>query len=473
MQFATLAPTPRPGLPRKQPVQPVQPAAGPAMPAQPAEPAPTPEELFKVAELAIGKACIARRFADIAQAARAVLPHRAPGSPDQSVMRVLSQASAGVIEAPGESTLWVLQRLDGKLVAMIRLRDNGEVANATHANEARWTMQDDRLLLCAPHGQPTTAFTAAGRRDGRRVLVGLFMDGKTVHVLTEVDCAYSRLRSLDPELVGPFATLFAPAQMTAPTLPAQPAVLLAAPRTGSHLLLNLLNSSGRVFFDAELINPLHISMFGSDVTAEDAGALYTLRSNDMSHFLKIMLSRSHHSDGRLLDDVPVRGFKLFPQQSRGALDWALAEPSMRFVHLYRANLLAEFSSLLVAYAKGHWVGGPAALKHHRIPFQAERFLRFVEMKRRYLDYLRERLAQRGADVTEIEYSAFTRESVNQVLSFLLRAPSDADMNALGLERQLNERVIDRFDNPDDVRRCLAAIGHDAWAGVEAPSVDGL
>ena len=135
-------------------------------------------------------------------------------------------------------------------------------------------------------------------------------------------------------------------------------MLLAAPRTGSHLLLNLLNSSGRVFFDAELMNLVTISVFGENLKPEEAGALYALRANDPVSFLKVMLSRSHHTDARRLDDVAVRGFKLFPHQSHDAFDWVLGEPSMRVVHLYRENLLAEYSSLLVAYAEGHWVGGP-------------------------------------------------------------------------------------------------------------------
>jgi LPS sulfotransferase NodH len=468
MQFATLAPTPRPGAMRMRSAAATEPemaAAGPPA---------TPGQRLEAANERIRDACVARRFADAAQAARAALPHCEAGSVRESLMRLLAQARPGAVDAPGEDRLWMLQRLDGTMVALVRLRDNGEVANGAHANESRWTLRDGHLLLCAPNGQPTTAFTLGGRHQGRRVFAGLFMDSLTVHVLTEVDCAYSQLRSLDPELTGAFASLFAPDQLATPPLPAQPAVLLAAPRTGSHLLLNLLNSSGRVFFDAELLNPVQISMFGHNVRPEEAGALYSLRANDPVHFLKVMLARSHHSDGRLLDGVPVRGFKLFPQQSERALAWVLAEPAMRIVHLHRANLLAEFSSLLVAYAGGHWVGGPSTLKARRIAFDDQRFLRFVEMKRRALGRLRERLAVRGGDVAEIEYSAFSHTSLNQLLSFLLRGqPSDVAMSALGLQQQLNECVIDRFDNPADVHRCLAAIGHEDWAGIERPAVDGL
>ena len=467
MQFTTLAPTSRPGALRRPPMAAAPAAALPAAPAK-ADPA----ALFDAVCEVVREACVTRRFDHVVEAARTALPHCDVGSPRQSLMRVLASATPAAPGAPGEGRLWLLQRLDGAKVGIVRLRDDGEVAGAEHPNEAHWSLRGHHVVFNSPEGQPTTAFTLAGEFEGKRVLLGLFMDSKTVHVLSEVDCLYTKLRHLDPELVGPFGGMLQAGQLQ-PALPPQPAVLLAAPRTGSHLLLNLLNSSGRVFFDAELMNLVTISVFGENLKPEEAGALYALRANDPVSFLKVMLSRSHHTDARRLDDVAVRGFKLFPHQSHDAFDWVLGEPSMRVVHLYRENLLAEYSSLLVAYAEGHWVGGPASLKSRRIPFQAERFQRFVDTKRQYLDDVRGKLANRGGDVIEIEYSAFSRQTVNQVLAFLLKSPSDADLNALGLNRQLNEHVIDRFDNPDDVKRCLEAMGLERWAGVEQPEVTGF
>jgi LPS sulfotransferase NodH len=429
----------------------------------------TPEQIDDL----IRRACRHGRPADAVAAAKAALPAAETGSPRRSLLRELAAMQPMAATPPGETSLWLLRRLDGSMVGLFRLRDDGSVGVNPHPNESHWSLRNGRLDLNAPDGRATTRFMLSGQVDGRRVHVGLFMDDVHVHVLSEVTCQYAQLRLLDPELVGPFAGTFPPDRLAAPAMPAQPAVLLAAPRTGSHLLLNLLNSSGRVFFDAELLNSAHISIYGSDIKHEDAGALYTLRANDPLHFIKVMTTRSHHSDGRLLDDVAVRGFKLFPQQSHRALDWVMNEPRMRIVHLVRANLLAEFSSLLVAYAQGHWVGGPASLKHHRIHFQPARFERFVAMKAQYLASLRERLARREGDAIEIEYSAFSRESVNQVLSFLLQSPTDDSLNAQGLQKQLAERVIDRFDNPDDVRRCLAHMGKESWADVERPAVDGL
>jgi LPS sulfotransferase NodH len=467
MNIATAHPATRAGLaPRR--VVPVSPTAA-AMPR--AEPAPDP--VVEAANEAFREACVSRRLVDIVAAARLSEPQHPPGSPAQTLMRLLAGCQPAPIAAPGEETLWMLQRIDGTLVSVVRLRDGGRVGHATHANESHWRIGDGHLVFGTPDGRVTTAFSVGAVAGGQRVMLGLFMDSKTVHVLSEVDCAYTRMRLLDPELIGTCSGLVDPAQLAKVVLPPVPAVILAAQRTGSHLLLNLLNSTGRVFFDAEILNEKQISVFAGNLRHEDAGLLHFVREHDPVYFAKAMMTRSHHIDGRRLDAIPVRGFKLFAKHSKTAMDWVMDEPQMRIVHLHRANLLAEYSSLLVAYAEGHWVGGPEALRRRRIDFDSGRFLRFVEMKRRYLASVRERLAARSGPSIEIEYGEFTRPRLNDVLGFLLGAPQDVPFESLGLKRQLAERVIDRFDNPDDVRRCLDALGEPHWAGIEQPEITGF
>jgi hypothetical protein len=436
-------------------------------------PEPPPEQVFEQTTQRVRQACVARRFTDVSAAAARQRTQCGERFNCASLMRVLSEATPSTIEAPGDQRLWMLQRFDGEMLALVQLCGDGVVSRATHPNEARWHTRDGRLMLATPEGETTTTFTLGATWRGRRVMIGLFKDERTVHVLTEVDCAYSRLRVLEPELAGELDSMFAPGRAVGPPLPPRPAMLLAAPRTGSQLLLNLLNSSGRVLFDAELMSAAFISMFGANVRHKESSALYAMRANDPRQFLRIMLSRSHHSDGRLLDDVPVRGFKLLPRQSEEALDWALAEPSLRTVHLYRANLLAEYSSLLLAHANEQWIAGPTPPKTRQIRFRREFFLRFVAQKNDHIARMRERLAQAAGPSTEIEYSSFAPASVNRVLGFLLDEPCNAALSTLGLRRQQSEKVIDRFTNPDDALRCLAAIGHEDWAGVERPAISEL
>lgn len=431
------------------------------------QPSPSAADTLEQTADFVRRACRDGHFDLAVAAAAAVLPGAERNSAIATLLRDISLAQPAVPTPPGENRLWMLRRMDGTLVAILQLREDGTVNGRVHPNESGWNFSHGRLSFVDPDGLVTTRFALHGVTGGRQIHIGVFKDDGVIHVLTEIDCAFARLRLIEPELVGAVGGHFRAEQLALPPLPPRPAVILAAARTGSHLLVNLLNSCQRVFFDAELMNPAQISIFGDDIPVEGSGMLYQLRHNDPAAFARVMMTRSHHSDGRMLDGFEVRGFKLFPQQSHRTLDWVIDEPSFRIVHLHRANLLAEYSSLLVAFAEQHWVGGPESLKRYRIAFQPKRFLQFVQMKKIYLDGIRERLARRAGPSIEIEYSAITHESVNAVLAMLLDEPNfQARLSALGLRQQLNEHVIERFSNPDDVRRCLADLGQEGWAGIE-------
>ena len=436
------------------------------------EAAAAPPASLAAACATICRACLAEQPALASTGARAALAAAAPGTAQHDLLRELGQMRPASASPIDPSRLWILRRFDGSLIGLYRLGEGGRVGLYPHPNESRWSQAGGRLRLQDPAGRVTTDFQLQGvTPDGRSVFAGLFVDGQTLHVLSEVGCDYAQLAMLDPELATSIAGLGLADRFKDPGLPPRPAVVLAAPRTGSHLLLNLLNSTGQVFIDAEILNFGKISIFGHDLPRDRHPALDLLRGTDPVRFAKVMLARSHHADGRMLDTVAVRGFKLFPQHSPQVLDYVIDEPALRIVHLHRANLLAEYSSNLVAFERGHWVGGPAGLKQSKSPFDAGRFMRFVEMKQRYLAHIRARLAQRAGASTEIEYSAFSRASLNGLLEFLLgQAGDDASFSHLGLKQQLNATVIERFENPREVQACLRTLGHDEWAGSEAGEV---
>lgn len=388
-----------------------------------------------------------------------------------SLWRELGDAKPVPMEAIDPGAVWMLRRGDGSFVGTYRLGDDGRVGLYPHPNESRWSLQQGVLRLQTPQGETTTEFRLALSARGRRCFVGLFRDGSTLHVLSQIDCAFGRLVVADPELAGCHDfTAAPPLSGSRWDADIQPAVLLAAARTGSHLLLNLLNSTGRVFFDAEIMNVGKISVFGHDLPIERSAHLNRLRADDPAAFARVMLSRSYHLDGRRLDEVRVRGFKLFPEQHPAVARWAMADPSVRIVHLFRANLLAEYASLLTAMDSGHWVGGAQRPKPQRIDFDAPRFLRFVAAKAAHWSRLREQCARREGGFVEIEYAGIDRHGIERVLQHLGVEDNGAEMSSLGLPRQGADRVIDRFADPDAVMRCLEAIGHEAWAGVERAAV---
>lgn len=377
--------------------------------------------------------------------------------------------------AAREDRMWTVRSLSGLMIDLVRLDHSGAVQSqdAPRSSVLHWTLDNGDLVVNELVPGARTRILLTGRSRGHRMMIGFCTATREVLVLSEVDCLYSSLRLLDPLLASPMAGIVRPSDMVDPALPEIPVVVLAAARTGSHLLLNLLNSTDRVFIDAEILNAQKISVFGADLPSDRADGLDMLRGCDHVRFAKAMMTRSHHVDGRRLDGIRVRGFKLFPQQSRAVLDWAFDTPEVRLVHLYRANLLAEFSSYLAAQRDKCWVGGAQPEDRRPVAFDRARFERFVDMKARYLDEVRRRLGERAGPSIEVEYSRIDRPCVNEVLSFLTGATSDAPFDALGLKRQLAGRVIDRFANPEDVAASLEALGHPEWAGVESAEVGRL
>jgi LPS sulfotransferase NodH len=442
-----------------------------AAPAAGAEPA-SPQQVLKRL-VAICRGDVADTV-PAAAAAACRLSGRMDGvSPAQaSLWRELADAKPAPAAAIAPGAVWMMRRGDGSFVGTYRLGEGGRVGLYPHPNESRWRLDNGVLRLQTPQGETTTEFRLALSANGRLCFVGLFCDGSTLHVLSQIDCEFGHLVMADPELAGCHDfTMAPPSSRSSWGAGIQPAVLLAAARTGSHLLLNLLNSTGRVFFDAEIMNFGKISVFGHDLPIERSAHLNRLRADDPAAFARVMLSRSYHLDGRRLDDVRVRGFKLFPEQHPALARWAIAEPSMRIVHLFRENLLAEYASLLTAMENGQWVGGSQRLKtQQRIDFDAPRFLRFVAAKTAHLSRLREQCARREGGFVEIEYAGIDRAGIERVLRHLGAEDNGAEMSSLGLPRQGVERVIDRFAEPDAVMCCLEGIGRAQWAGVERTTV---
>jgi LPS sulfotransferase NodH len=414
---------------------------------------------------------IAEPIAAIAAAARTRLAQAPDVSAAQvSLWRELAAGAPARVEAIAPGAVWMMQRGDGSFIGTYRLGEGGRVGLYPHPNESRWCLDNGVLQLQTPQGETTTEFRLAFSTNGRLCFVGLFRDGSTLHVLSQIDCEFGHLVMADPELAGTHDFTVEPKSSSAWGAGIQAAVLMAAARTGSHLLLNLLNSTGRVFFDAEIMNFGKISVFGHDLPIERSAHLNRLRADDPAAFARVLLSRSFHLDGRRLDDVRVRGFKLFPEQHPALARWAMADPSVRIVHLFRANLLAEYASLLKAMESGQWVGGAQRLQPQRIHFDAPRFLRFIAAKTTHWSRLREQCARREGGFVEIEYATIDRAGITRVLQHLGVEDNGGEMSSLGLPRQGVERVIDRFADPDAVMRCLEAIGHEAWADVERATV---
>ncbi len=406
-------------------------------------------------------------LADIRAAARAALPTQQPLPARHSVLTLLAQAQPTPMCVPDEGQLFVWRRLNGAPIGLLRLRHDGQVSrsglSAQALAPAHWRRSGGGLELLDGQGRCVSQLglagrstAAAGRADGAQLLyVGESQKDGTLHVLSEVACTYSRMRMLDPELVAPFGSLFGSDALAEVALPQRPVVVLATPHCAATRLQKLLNSSADVLIDGELLHPQRIALADADLAADDAGALPALRAADPVYFTRVMLGRSHHLDGRSLDAVPVRGLLLNPAHSRAVLDWAIDDPALTIIHLARENLLAEYAAIL---------GGNADdAPRTRLHFDADRFVRFVALRQRSLNELRQRVHARSGAWAELEASALNQGNLDTLLQFLAPTAKAVAWPTGALTCERSGPTIDHFDNPEAVTAVLAALDRAHWA----------
>ena len=409
-------------------------------------------------------ACRRGQLEDASAAARVALPLAQPHSPHAAMLQALAEAQPALMLPPEERRLYMVRAADGVSHGVIRLRDNGRVGLSTPARADHWRLHDGNLELCDAAGQASARFMLCGERAGLRLYLGEQLHGPQAGracVLEELRCTYTRLSLLDPELVDPFVSLYSAADMVPAALPERATLLLGAPHTRTDLLALALNRSAGVQIDGELLHPQGMQLAEQLLSRSAGRSLHALRAKDAPWFARMMLGRSHDALGRDLGAMRVRGFCMAPAHSQSALEWALAEPALRIVHVVRSNLLAAFADIL---AEQH--ADTRGLLH----FEPERFGRFIEMTRRHFDGLRQRLRQRNGDTVEVDGSRLNQATLAELLSFLRDAPDASPVDGEGVPISA-QRVIERFDNPEAVLPCLRALQRLGWAEVEGQVVD--
>ena len=410
-------------------------------------------------------ACRLGQLEDASAAARIALPLAAAHSPHAALLRVLADAQPALMTAPEERRLYLLRGADGSASGPLRLRDNGRISPNAGPECSRWALRGGDLELCDGEGRASSRFVLCGERGGLRLYLGEHLADGSPRLLQEVRCTFARLSLLDPELSDPFCGLYHVDAMVPADLPARPALLLAAPHSGADQLAAVLNRSGDVFFDGELLHPQAIHLAEGTLAPAAAATLHAIREKDAPWFARMVMARSVDTAGRNLSVVPVRGFTLAPAHHPGALAWAIAEPTMRIVYVVRSNLLAEFADILDSPS-----GAPPGATIGRLHFEPARFGRFIEMKQRYLADVRARLVQRNGDTVEVDGSRLNAATIAELLGFLTdtvdshRIVAEAPAPAL-------RRVIERFDNPEAVLPCLRSINRLGWAEIEGSVVD--
>ena len=132
-------------------------------------------------------------------------------------------------------------------------------------------------------------------------------------------------------------------------------VVLGAERTGSNLLVGLIDSHPKAFVGGELFNPRIVDdrevPWPVTGLAADVPRLSALRASSPGLFLREVLSLEE------LSENDVIGFKLFYYHAvlcPEALSFVQSDPAVKVVHIKRRNRLARLVSIIRAEQSDIW-----------------------------------------------------------------------------------------------------------------------
>lgn len=158
------------------------------------------------------------------------------------------------------------------------------------------------------------------------------------------------------------------------------------------------------------------------------------------------------------------GFKLHLGQNDGYVERSVGRPEEKLILLRRENLLAQFSSELIARATGQGNANTSTgeVKKAKVRFVARDFDKHVKQSDGRWSRVTEGIRAAGRDSVYLTYlDAVSGDGVGRALDYLgLEAASGLESNTL---KRNTSRIVDRFTNPDEVMAHLERIGRADWA----------
>lgn len=240
--------------------------------------------------------------------------------------------------------------------------------------------------------------------------------------------------------------------------------IIASSRTGSNFLCGLLNRVPGIVCHYEVFHPRRIfSRLGDEVrvTPEE-------RDRDPVAFLAELEEQTERMPG-----TRAVGFKLFVDHNATVLEHVVADPDRRLIVLRRENLLAQYSSRLIATEAGRWHGQTGARADRpRVVFDEDDFRRSAAGVRADYERVSAMIEAAGKPCFSIDYLEIKDESaLESLLEFLgvsFASRIEDLLSRMRMTKQNTSRIAERFVNGDDVVAAMRRLGHEEWLtdGVE-------
>ena len=237
-------------------------------------------------------------------------------------------------------------------------------------------------------------------------------------------------------------------------------VILGQPRSGTTYLQTLLNSHRDIHCRGELFDPWQIDDDGRKTTDRDA---VIARDKDPVGFFDAMMQ------GRDLGRaVPhwIGAKILFQHSPRVFQDLLAKRPDIAVLYVHRENKLAQFASEQQVHLSGRWTdtgANPApAPKVKAHPFWASAQCNRLENEDYFLDAW---LSALPNPLLKLRYTDLQKPATHATtLGFLGLSGQRSFTSAL--RKQGQNRIVDRFENAEEIAAYFNATGRAGWLGPE-------
>ncbi len=236
-------------------------------------------------------------------------------------------------------------------------------------------------------------------------------------------------------------------------------VILAAQRTGSYMLASALDAIDGVTCYGELFRKR-----GKGVEAD-----YAILQKLGGEFDSVAARHQRHAE--FLDAVfahteaGLAGFKLMLRQAPAVQEAVLGSPDYRKIVLDRPNVLALYSSHLIAKQTGiGFMRRGEKTVAAKVEFDSAEFRGFWRRYRRKYEQLGMQLADgERDDVIRVEYLDLLQgRAFARVLAFL-GIDAEPDISSyLGTQKRNRSEIVQRFSNPEDVIDALRGLDRAEW-----------
>ncbi|MEL7086217.1 MAG: hypothetical protein AAF268_08770 [Cyanobacteria bacterium P01_A01_bin.3] len=238
-------------------------------------------------------------------------------------------------------------------------------------------------------------------------------------------------------------------------------IVISHHRSASSVIINTLQRHPNVFRFAEVFLPLYVQLQKPGYV-EGSKRLYYLRKQYPVEFLERFIFTGYQ------DSVQAMGFKMFPEQldfphTAPVWDWIEANTDIKIIFLTREDLLAYYTSFVLALKTGTWgVAGAKQRakaekerkKNRTVRLEYDKCLAAFEKRKRLNDYALERC--KNHDILKVSYEDVTSDLHNSLLrsqEFLGLAPQELEVRS---SRQQVRPLSDVISNYQELKEQFAS-----------------